>query len=527
MTSPTVYEFGPFTNGQVDSGIDNSVQSRDLLRCENFDFSARGLLASRPSFSATRWTTAWGGLFLLGYYPSANVPIYFATNPVGGASTILGGNGAAITTGFTSSAGLAYGDVFFVFSSQSAGSHGGYVDSSLTWHSDANMPYGIVAAVVYGQRIFAVAANSTVYYTEPISPATPVPLTWNVATNFFTVGFKDGTDLRDIEIYNDSLLIFKDRSIWIFTYDSDPSQGSLQLLNSDIGVVNNNCVTGYENSLFILARDNVMYEMSNYIFTKINPLQSLLSDPAPLLVNPEAGINAIAPDSRPFIFAIVDSIIVRVTNASNGFATWVYYPKVNAWSKYTFATLRLSTFGRLVRVPNSDIYLGSIPSVITQGSNPTTWLIQVQVSNTDLYKTPDLYIESGVTTNLDFTAVLQTPFYTLDAPLSYKKLLHWGIQMDAHQQDALNLNGNLDSLAQALVHTKTHQQEFIHPQSTSGLAIASSDVDQLRFPGSVRFRRISFEVDFNVKYQFASKPLYVYYVFAVISVRGNTEDGAD
>lgn len=522
VTRPQIVNLGPFTNGEVSDSINFSVATKDLRVCQNFDLDSRGFLRTRPSLR-TSVQQSYGRADALLYFESAaNTQVIFhAYDSITATHRLITETNTILATGHNVSCGVAYAGLAFFLPAIGAGAQGGYLDQALAWTADVNMPEAY-AVVAFKQRLFAIGKDSKVYFTDPINPAVPTPLVWNSGVNFFVVGFKDGDELTSIEIYNDSLILFKENSTWVFDYDADPAGGILRVLNTDIGAYTVGCTCSYENSLYVLHRTGV-YEIINYTFTNLTVLHNAVLNLGAITIFsnvPSVGFTT-TPITPVWICAVGDRILVR-----NDRYVHVFYPKARAWTTWYAAFAEGSYYGRLLRKnvtigSNAVVYWGGSSASMISATADETYL----TSFTDnMYNSQEVVINRLTTVHTGFDAILKTVFYDFDTPMNYKKILHWGVVATVSDS-----NLPTDGFRGAF-ESRTHVISEV-------LALKIDDIGAtypinksvFRFLGGHRFQQISFNLTLSSgMYQnLNTVPAILYYLYAVVSNKAITEDLVD
>lgn len=202
-------------------------------------------------------------------------------------------------------------------------------------------------------------------------------------------------------LYADTIVVLKQSSTYIFSYDTKPAAGQVRQISSTIGVAGRDCIFEYENNLYLLHGKSV-YTMINWNYQVLNlkvPLNRVNSRPDELTV--------------PFVMSrINDRLILRYYDSY-----YVFGLKTQVWTTWT--TPR--SLGKFIQVPIDTVNL--TPDKFLAVSTWTT--IESMYS----------FIE-GYTTdreeNFDFSVVSKT--FDFDSPFTYKRMFWWGADTIANSQ---------------------------------------------------------------------------------------------
>lgn len=458
MGNARVYPLGPFIGGINNKSEASALSENELLECQNLDINIDGVLQARPSFEAIRvandvdagvaahtyskFTEVVGiGSITYGTTHSKSTAraVFFNVKKIdviAGSPTITyrlmyyntaTGVSGLVKNNFRASVALEYQSktIFIahpdqgggpVYNPKPAGVNGGTWDGT-TFTNDTNMPTGF-SAVVHKQRLWICGPNNVLYFTEPISVAVPYPLNWNVGINELPIGKDDGQDLLDIVIYNDTLMLFKERSTWVFTYDTAPAEGLLRVVNNAIGVSNYWSTVQYENATYIIFKGRV-YQVIDYTFQDLN-LRCNIFDETDLFLTPES------------LSVVGDRLIAKV-----GSSIFVFHLKVKAWTQWkaaegTYIPARFveSTSGFVGGT--RDYYAGTTDGQTYSNDIPDySFIVKLSTNLDEQYRDYDTKrdlanVESKV--GVDYKIV--TKAYTFDDPIHYKKLVWWAADLE-------------------------------------------------------------------------------------------------
>lgn len=546
-------EIGPFAGGINTYSDPAMIADDEMVDCVNFDLSLDGSLVSRPPwqnldarvFDNSESSAAPPECFQLiigtGTYESARFIIISSTHEGDPASYIYYVDGvnagilAKITDGYHSKAHRYVNDIYLVPDASNIDVGAKYDLSSGLVTALPDMPIGY-ASVIYKDRLWIsgrrnVANNSRLFFSEIGDPSD-----WP-GTNFFDINPGDGDAVNDLAVYQDNLVIFKDNATYVLAYDTGPAQAVLQVINTDVGAMGPRCVDAYENSIFVL-KYNQLYEMSNYDFVRVSvkiPFEYDASFPT------EGGYEVDEQSWKfPFWLRIVgDRAIVRFYNR-----IYVYHLRLRGWTRWDSVDTNIKYIGPIMRLDNTntdllrgfDTYVAtSTLSKVIDTDGPGTnsnWNMYFKI-----FKMEDRYelenTENGditpPTTPRDIELTMITKQFDIGLSHRFKRLMSWGIDCYTGR----DVTGTLYPFSVAykvtwnqLVGYHWHELntwEYPLTQIPSTTQMVSSDsgifVKFIRFPKSLRFRLLQFQLDLKTQGNVTDGPCYIYSLTAFISAK--------
>lgn len=358
MGERTTLTLGPFlgglnntafaTGGTPTKNID-SIADNELVSCKDFDYLVDGTLQTRPpagaeatTGNATFDTTA---IKFLGFYvdPITDVSYAIVIGPGGdlyyrtGFTTLIPASTSAWTLigniPGTAAAGIQYNDRFYIIRSSTVG--GRYWSPALGLNAVASMPAGN-SLQVFKERLWATgvetaaATSSRLHYSNVGTGDT-----WTGA-DFIDISYNDGQRLITCYAGPSAIYLFKSNSTYVLTFDALPERGSVQQISSNVGILNAECYTPYENALFVVHGES-LYRLDGYEYTKVNQK-----------VNFASGVSSLLFTKVTTLSTVGNRIILQ-----NKYLNYIYYPSLNVWTEWT-----LSISGRWHLVPNSFRVLG-------------------------------------------------------------------------------------------------------------------------------------------------------------------------
>lgn len=392
---------GPFAGGMNTASDPSAVADEELVDCKNFELDLDRALKSRPPIVSTAVTGSLAtspvrmlaaGVFNSGIYLIAS------TN-----SNTLAFDGAVWTqiTNTPTGAAVQYKDKMWLVPLNSA--NGDSWDPVGGFTVDADIPQGS-ACKIYKERLYVVPGTSTNVNLSRLQFSAPGDFTsWPPANNIdITPG--DGTRLMDVVVYNDNLVLFKQDTSYVFTYDIDPADSTLRNISPVIGSSTEDCVVQYENSVFVYHEGEV-FEMVNYEFARINvkvPFQFDNSGPMPR--------------QRPVSLSIIgDRLMVRYFNRA-----YVYGLRTRTWGRWESANDRLNNTGHFILKPSNDL----------QDVNDEYWAGSCLNNDFSVYRIrlqeESIVKENHLGVDVDISCSILTKNYDLAVSHMFKRLTHWG-----------------------------------------------------------------------------------------------------
>lgn len=299
-------------------------------------------------------------------------------------------------------------------------------------------------SVVFKDRQFianasaAIPLDSRLYYSQILdnSAGTGFP-----ASNFIDVSPGDGQFISALMVFNDQLVIFKNKSTWVLSADGSPSAWTLRQLHPYIGCVGRGTPWVIEGMLFFLSEEGV-FRTDGVTFDEIskpirNTLQGLTWDVATVLATDGAYFD------NKYLFHL------KSTNDS-----YVYDTITEGWSQWDYADGKLID-GFCVTTDTTYNYLHA--GTIT---NNCLWRIGA----------PSIYTDDGDS----YIAVIRFKGNDFGSPVEYKR----------HVYTDLDVAGNLNTYF--LDHIMDRDITFF-PASAS---VPGNSRNLTRFAGVGRFRHL-------------------------------------
>jgi hypothetical protein len=497
----TPVKVGPFTGGLNTYSDTTAVADNEAVELVNFDIDIDGSLVTRPPIC---FEVATPGpnlpLRLLGYYTSSNNENYLIASVARGFTngTYVYYNGAwsVITDTIPATAFVQYGGKAWLVAPPGSANPGGSWDPVTGFVPIAAMKKGS-AALVYKERMF-IGEGGTAVTSSRVSFSNPGNFSvWNTS-DFVDIKSGDGQDIIDMILYADTIVVLKQDSTYIFSYDTKPAAGQVRQISSTIGVAGKDCIFEYENNLYLLHGKSV-YTMLNWNYQVLNlkvPLQRVNSKPNELTV--------------PFVLSrINDRLILRYYDTY-----YVYGLKTQSWVVWT--TPR--SLGKFIQVPIDTVNL--TPDKFLAVSTWTT--VESMYSFIEGYT-----IEREE--NYQYSVVSKT--FDFESPFTYKRLFWWGADAISKNQFTATVfpisYGRTFTWDEAKLRTWDQAKQFTwdHPADVMIREISVRDGRGtnnrtfIKFLKSLRFRQVNFKISGSTDGRLPNAPYRLFGITAFVDLK--------
>lgn len=544
---------GPYAGGINTYSDVSEIADNEMPDCVNFDIGLDGSLVSRPPwrlFNSVSGTSSGSSSsldpnfqLLLGSWTYNSVPyVFYYSDVANGASgpgwslVSVGPFGFGSVTGGTGkfSKAVRYADkVYLIPDVTNADDNGIEFDFSTMTATSVPLKRGY-ACVVYKDRLWitgrrGLTPESRLFFSDPGNMKS------FQATSFFDINPGDGDATQDITVYQDNLVIFKDSATYVLTFNTNPAQAALQVVNTDIGVSGPRCVVPFENSVFILQY-NTVYEMVNYDFTKVSVKVPFVYDTT-VPAAPTVPNGLFTWKDPIWLSRIGDRIIARFYNR-----LYVYHLRLRSWTRWDSSDLNVRYLGYIIQVDNTNTtlrpgyntYLAT--SVLnTQYDTLNTGPIagwrnyQKFLAFDDRYE--GTYRENGQTSAVpqDIVSTMLTKTFDLGYTHRFKHLMQWGIDVITGRDitgsaipSAVNYVATWDQLANYQWHQlNTWQFPLFTVPSVTVTQPVGSGLNRrfIRIAKSLRFRLIQWQVTMTYSGNTTDGPAKLYSITALLQAR--------
>lgn len=552
-------KIGPYAGGINRYSDQSAIADDEMVDCVNFDIDLDGSLKSRPPWHTQLNVQVGSGeiinsnnqlVLFTGTYEgiqfiifrsthlgspvgTIGIFIYYLNGPNAGQMIQLPGVGDCVVV-------VRYNDELYLVPNPSAtpsaspiGTGYRYVLSTGVVTNISNMPRGY-SATIYKDRLWIcgrrnVGFTSRLYFSE-LANFTNWP-----ASNFFDINPGDGDILHDLTVYQDNLMLFKDSATYVLGYDSAPAQAVLQVVNTDVGVTGPWSVVPYENSIFVL-KYNEVYEMVNYDYTRVSVKVPFEYDPE--IPQEAKDLGAFTWFQARWLRRCGDRLVCRFYNR-----LYVYHLRLRAWTRWESEDMSIQCLGPIMRLDNTqanannkqghEAWVAGMATDITIDQNlplePGNSRVFVKILRFDDWYDDSTTEGASIAVDppqLDIKCSMKTKTYDIGVSHRFKRLMHWGIDTITGR----TVTGSV--FPYSIVYQPTWAQlhtRFWHELNTwkYPLFVAPSvDVTQpigaglarrfIRFPRSLRFRLIQFQVEMLTVGNLSDGPARLYSITAFV-----------
>ena len=538
-----------FTGGLNNYWDQSSIQDFELAGLINFEVTSNGALASRPPI----WTEKNSSSENI-YTPATDEPFDFIGTYVeaGGARSLVAVTDSATwvynveTKAWTQIATFRATDSTqfqnkIVLASSTAGA-GGYWEAG-TFTNTPTMP-ALGGIELFQNRFFGFGIQgtntaNTVYWsditTAGIEGESNSIWNWQDAVGYFYVeiGAGDGQWITALaQGYND-LVVFRNKSTYRFSYGELPEEGTMQVMQQDIGAENARCVVKFENAHFVLS-GKILYKYQNWLFYPLNSERVNFEKQA---------------DFEPrFEHAL--SIVGRRCLVWHGGKVYSYNLDTSTWSEW-FSNYRVGYYFTVPRQHEDDkeeLYFGISGDAAVDSPGITDYAM--------------FRIRDRITADADSEEIvcsLRTKIYDFATPVEWKRLYFWSadiatarqvravavpvalteravaVSWDELSQDGAYDNGyySYDELSQDNGFDETFSTWDV-PKTPGSIESVIDDVPlgsllriEAKLDQALRFRRIYFELYLTCDGTATTSPVQVFSIIPMIGVKSKIAKGAN
>lgn len=501
----TPVKIGPFVGGLNSYSDPTAVGDNECIDVVNFDIDLDGSLYSRFPITVEDVhgdVPSTGRLDLLGFYIDPNGVRYLITSRYGNSITQARneetGVWSTVTNTFSATVMVQYANKAYLVAPGNEVDPGGSWEPVGGFVAIATMPKGDTAAI-YKERLFISGTGTNanrVYFSNAADFAT-----WNTGVNFFDARAGDGQAIIKLVIFQDTVVIFKQNSTYVFSYDSSPSRGAVRIINTAIGTTNPHCVVEHENSLYVLHED-CAYQLANWNFTMINLKVPFVYSRPSVDYEVTASLSVIA-----------DRLAVRYYGS-----TYIFNLRNATWTKWSEST-NWRKFLKWVKVPPKN------PDDVEKYYAGAGYAATVDESRSLLSWSPRYDAGLGEEMN----CYVKTKIFDFNVPYTFKRLFWWGVDL-LNRRDLSYIvhpvqysRGTTHAEMSAYTHTQLSAGSHLQPLSVSidvsgSMEISNSTGNRMfvKLLKSMRFRQIYFTVSGNTKGTTVEAPFRIYSVVAFI-----------
>lgn len=345
MSGGQPLRLGPFTGGLNTASDPTAIADSELVELTNFELDIDGSLISRTPAQEMQGHINWTErIICIGEGIFSSTHYLFGSNS-SGVYHFLNGVWTLITNTFQASVAIQYADKVYLVPKPGSGS-GGKWDPVGGFVAVAAIPKG-QAAVIHKERLFICPGIESSTNTSRLVFSDPGNLDSWPGTNFADIGQGDGTKLIDLTIFQDNLLLFKDQSTYVLSYDIRPADATVRKISSTIGVDGQYCVANYENQVYVF-HGGWVYEILNFDFNRLNTKVPFIRDES---------IPSAFSFEKIFLSIVEDRLYCRFYRK-----VYIYGLRTRTWSEWVSNAENLQFFGPILTIrpdTGNEYYSGS------------------------------------------------------------------------------------------------------------------------------------------------------------------------
>lgn len=463
---------GPFAGGLNTLSDPTAVADSELVDCVNFELDLDGSLLSRPPITVEGATPRTKTMRLLGYYVSPDGS-YYLLGSTDGETFYYNGAWISITATFEAVSFCQYMDKAWLLAGNGSANPGGSWSPTEGFVAVAAIPKGSTI-ISHKSRLWVSPGRTATSNGSRLKFSSVTdPTVWN-ASDFLDVGQGDGQNITDIIVHQNSIMVFKNDSTHIYSYDSAPDKGTVQRISATQGASDINCVVPYENTLMVYHEGNI-YEIMNYNFSRINTK-------VPFVVDNTVPQTFQCPVSMSLFN---DRLIVRHFDR-----IYVHNLRTRTWSRWSSSIV----FAYFVTEPKNNL-ITDIPSAYAGAAI---------VDTPQLYKIEDTFSSDR---SEEMTCSIRTKNYDYQISSNFKKLSWWGADVLAQSDVNVVANPIIFSFSVSWDQLDLVSWDDLETwdQPLSSLPIVADNVSAqgsgsrkfLKFMKALRFRQIFFTVSID------------------------------
>ncbi len=336
---------GPFIGGLNTASDPTAIADAELIICKNFELDIDGSLKSRPPYKELAGDASWTERIVMlceGVFGSNH---YLIASNADGVFHYLAGTWTLITNTFQAAAAVQYADFIYLVPKPGSG-NGGKWSPGGGFTAVAAIPKG-QACVIHKERLFVVPGIESTADTSRLKFSGAGNFdTWG-GSDFIDVGQGDGSKLIEVTVFQDNLILFKNNSTYVLSYDTRPSEAVLRKISLTIGVNGQFCMVNYENQVYIF-HGQWIYEIINYDFQRLNvkvPFERDDTAPSPFA------------SESVFITLLEDRLVCRYYAK-----TYIHGLRTRTWSEWLSTDAALQYYGPIQTIrpiTGNEYYSGS------------------------------------------------------------------------------------------------------------------------------------------------------------------------
>jgi len=521
-----------FSGGLNNYWDPSAISDTEVANLVNMEFSPNGALMSRPPIVDRGLGHPLGdlsveGIDILGYYSPENGKVHLiaSTREKTWAIEVQQyGFGSWVEIWDSSATAFIQYANEAVMSKATAG--GARWDGTTTT-AIPQMP-ALFTLVLFKERMLgsglhATSSETAIYWSDIISLDQPAGVyEWN-ADSFVYVNRGDGQPITKLIADYNGLIVFKRNSTYNFVYAGLPEEGTVSLVQANIGAHNKRSVSGYRNGSVVL-HNRTLYKFQNNVYEAINAQK--------VRFDYDEGFGELDVLFSESVSVVGDKCLVFTSG--NLYSLNLI---TGTWSKWESTT----NLAYVMEVPKARGFQWRYPRALGTPAKSATTVFFLQE-----YPISEWYEEVGGVATLtggseSFECAMRTKIYDFDTPSEWKRMFWWAADVSANNEvrgivtpigipEVSPTWDKMDQFTWDLLDVRQWDDLFSGSVSISTTQQISGTLPSrvsLKLDDGVRFRRAYFELYLNCDGTAATAPAQIFSLTPMVGVKAKmTKDVA-
>lgn len=533
-------EFADFSGGLNNYWDPSTIADNELSYLINMEFTPNGALTSRPPIIDRGLGHPLGPnstqkIDPLGYYTPEDGKVFFiaATDSKTWAIEVQQYGFGAWTEIWSSKATsiIQYANQVIMAKQTTGGARwmpnrpaasvpaNPIIDGATNTLAIAQMP-ALFTLQLFKERMFGTGIHGTsfetaVFWSDIVSLDQPTGIyQWAADSNVY-VGRGDGQPITELIADYNGLIIFKRNTTYNFVYSDLPEEGTISLVQNNIGAQNKRSVVAYQNG-FVVLHNRTLYKFQNNVYAPINAQK----------VRFEFNENF---NNATALFAESVSVIgdrALVFTQGNLYSLNLL---TGGWAQWQTTT----NLAYVIEVPRPRAFQWRYNRAmgISAQTATTVYFMQDYPVSGWFEVEDNVVVEEGGTE--EFQCIMRTKIFDFDTPSEWKRLYWWAADVSAVGQITGKIipigippiNPTWDQLDQYTwdyLEALTWDTLFSPDIAVTTNQTITGDEPQrvaLKMDKSARFRRAYFELYLNTDGSSATAPAQIFSLTPLIGVK--------
>lgn len=501
-----------FSGGVNNVDLIGTLQDNEVTVAENFDITSTGRLVSRPPIVASTTATPIAGeVDILGWFLDDDGVYQAVISSVDEGKTWLesGAAGTRVEIAPWAAADcVQYGDRLYLCRPGGAGAkwmHSPTPSDPYTLVSVPTMPAG--SRIIGHKGRLWVASGSTVYYSQVtnISGGTTID---DFDGSFVNVSPGDGQHIVELDTSFDDVLIIRNGSTWLFSYDTDLAEGSVTQIDGDIGADSWRCVARYQDSHIVLNGAK-LYRLTSRVYYPLHSDRKM----------------ALRGDGTFADFRFSSAVTV-------------FGERALVWRNGTMYALHLSTSGWTTYISESTRFAHGYehPAGVELFGASTVFGVSGAEDDANSIAAPLYRVIDRVSLTAEaetYTCRVRTKAYAWNEPTQLKRLFSWGL--DAVSKNPIRGRAiplaltttivtydQMNEVTYDTLNEGTWDYPLVPPVFVEGIRDVPGSIPvqvYVRMPETLWFRQLAFEVELTTDGSTGSAPCRIESIATIVGVR--------